>query len=241
MTLLNIENVTKRFGGLVAVNEVSLTLDEGEILGLIGPNGAGKTTLFNVISGNYRPDSGRIVFDGLDISGFKPHEVTQNGLSRTFQIVKPFVGMSVVENVMVGAFLNVPVAVDAEKLALEVIEFVGLNQYADQPAQNLTTAGRKRLELARAMATQAKLLLLDEVMAGLTPTESVEIVKLIQNIRERGITLLIIEHVMQAVMTLSDRIAVLHHGELIAVDTPEIIAKDDKVVEAYLGEEFSLA
>lgn len=241
MTLLKIENVTKKFGGLVAVNAVSLTLDEGEILGLIGPNGAGKTTLFNVISGSYQPDSGQIHFDGVNISGFKPHEVTQSGLTRTYQIVRPFAGMSVVENVMVGAFLKAPAAGDAEKLALEVIEFVGLNQYAHQPAQNLTTAGRKRLELARAMATQAKLLLLDEVMAGLMPTESVEIVELIQKIRKRGITLLVIEHVMQAIMTLSDRIAVLHHGELIAVDEPEIIAKDEKVVEAYLGKEFSLA
>ena len=149
--------------------------------------------------------------------------------------------MSVVDNVMVGAFLNAPRAADAEKLAREVIDFVGLNPFADNPAQNLTTAGRKRLELARALATQAKLLLLDEVMAGLTPIESTEIVKLIQEIRERGITLLVIEHVMQAIMTLSDRLAVIHHGELIAVDKPEIIAKDSKVIEAYLGEEFSFA
>jgi len=241
MTLLKIEEVTKTFGGLVAVNAVSLQITEGDILGLIGPNGAGKTTLFNVISGNYKPDAGHIHFDGKDIGSCMPHEVTQRGLTRTFQIVKPFAGLSVVDNVMVGAFLKAPRVTDAEKLAREVIDFVGLNRYADQPAQNLTTAGRKRLELARAMATQAKLLLLDEVMAGLTPTESVQIVKLIQQIRERGITLLVIEHVMEAIMTLSDRIAVLHHGELIAVGEPGEIAKDSKVIQAYLGEEFSLA
>jgi branched-chain amino acid transport system ATP-binding protein len=241
MSLLKIKDLTKTFGGLVAVNNVNFSVEEGEILGLIGPNGAGKTTLFNVISGNYQPDSGQVEFDGQNISGLKPHQVTQRGITRTFQIVKPFAGLSVVDNVMVGAFLNVPHASDAENLAREVIDFVGLNPFADQPAQNLTTAGRKRLELARALATQAKLLLLDEVMAGLTPTESINIVKLIQQIRERGITLLVIEHVMQAIMTLSDRIAVIHHGELIAVGEPKSIAKDSKVIEAYLGKEFSLA
>lgn len=241
MTLLKIEKITKSFGGLMAVNSVSLTLNQGEILGLIGPNGAGKTTLFNLISGNHLPDQGQVIFEDKTITSLKPHQVAQRGLTRTFQIVKPFAGLTVVDNVMVGAFLKTPNVSDARELAREVIDFVGLNQYTDQQAQNLTTASRKRLELARAMATQAKVLLLDEVMAGLTPTESVNIVNLIQQIRQRGITLLVIEHVMQAIMTLSDRIAVLHHGELIAVDQPQIIAKDKKVVEAYLGEEFSLA
>lgn len=241
MNLMKIKNLTKTFGGLVAVDNVNFSVEEGEILGLIGPNGAGKTTLFNVISGNYQPDFGKVEFEGQDISGLKPHQVTQRGITRTFQIAKPFAGLSVLDNVMVGAFLKEPHASDAENLAREVIDFVGLKTHVDQPAQNLTTVSRKRLELARALATQAKILLLDEVMAGLTPTESVNIVKLIRQIRDRGITLLVIEHVMQAIMALSDRIAVIHHGELIAVGKPESITKDSKVIEAYLGKEFSLA
>ncbi|RMF78999.1 MAG: ABC transporter ATP-binding protein [Chloroflexi bacterium] len=243
MSLLIVENVTKRFGGLVAVNDVSFELQEGEALGLIGPNGAGKTTLFNVISGNYLPDEGRIIYDErYDITGLKPHRICKFGIARTFQIVKPFASLSVVDNVMVGAFLRTSDTREAERQARDAVEFVGLGTQADIPASSLTTAGRKRLELARALATAPRLLLLDEVMAGLTPTESVKIVELIRQIRdERGVTLLVIEHVMKAIMSLSDRIAVLHHGELIAIDEPSVIARDEGVVEAYLGKEFELA
>lgn len=241
MTVLKLQNVTKKFGGLVAVDNVSLDLAEGEILGLIGPNGAGKTTLFNLISGNFRPDHGDIFFEGSDITNLQPHQVAQRGLVRTFQIVKPFAELSVVDNVMVGAFLNTNQVRAAEQRARQVIEQVGLTTFADQPAHTLTTAGRKRLELARALATQAKLLLLDEVMAGLTPAESAEMVNLIQEIRTDGVTLLVIEHVMQALMSLSDRVAVMHHGQLISVGKPAEIAADKKVIEAYLGEEFELA
>jgi branched-chain amino acid transport system ATP-binding protein len=238
MTLLSLQNVTKSFGGLIAVNNVSLDLSEGEILGLIGPNGAGKTTLFNLISGNHNPDQGRIIFNGTEITGMLPHKICQLGLARTFQIVKPFANLCVVDNVMVGAFLRTSNLQNVRSQVREIIAFVGLADYADQPARNLTTANRKRLELARALATQPRLLLLDEVMAGLTPTESAAMVELIRQIRQRGVTMLVIEHVMQAIMTLSDRIAVLHHGELIAVGEPAAVASDPAVIEAYLGEEF---
>lgn len=239
--LLDVKQVTKSFGGLTAVDHVSLQLHQGEILGLIGPNGAGKTTLFNVISGNYRPNRGQIVFNGATITGQSPFKVCQQGLARTFQIVKPFANLSVVDNVMVGAFLKSSNMQVVREQAQEVVDFVGLGKQADQPARNLTTAGRKRLELARALATQPRLLLLDEVMAGLTPSESAAMVELAQKIRQRSVTLLIIEHVMKAIMALSDRIAVLHHGQLIAVDEPAVIASDQKVIEAYLGEEYRLA
>lgn len=241
MILLKLENVTKKFGGLTAVDEVSFELAEGEILGLIGPNGAGKTTLFNLISGSFRPDQGTISFNGAYITNLQPHQVAQRGLVRTFQIVKPFAELSVVDNVMVGAFLETNQVGAAEQQARQVIDQVGLTSFSDQPAHSLTTAGRKRLELARALATKAKLLLLDEVMAGLTPSESVEMVKLIQEIRASGVTLLVIEHVMQALMSLSDRVAVLHHGQLISVGLPTEIASDKKVIKAYLGEEFEIA
>jgi branched-chain amino acid transport system ATP-binding protein len=239
--LLSLNQLTKQFGGLVAVRDVSLDIKPGEILGLIGPNGAGKTTLFNMISGSFLPTSGRIHFDGQDITDRPPHNICQMGIARTFQIVRPFAKLSVVDNVMVGAFLRTRRARPAEERAREVVDFVGLGPYADRPAQALTTAGRKRLELARALATRPQLLLLDEVMAGLTPTESVTIVDLIHQIRESEVTILVIEHVMKAIMSLSDRVAVLHHGELIAIDAPTAIASDERVVEAYLGEEFQVA
>jgi branched-chain amino acid transport system ATP-binding protein len=242
MSLLEVKKVTKRFGGLVAVSRVSFEIHEGEVLGLIGPNGAGKTTLFNSISGTYMPEEGQIVFQGEEITGMEPHDVAKRGLVRTFQIVKPFAGLSVVDNVKVGAFLRNPNAGVAGNKAREIVEFVGLGDFADRPAKSLTTAGRKRLELARALATEPKMLLLDEVMAGLTPTESRQIVEVIKQIKvQYNLTLLVIEHVMQAVMALSDRIAVLHHGELIAIDNPQVIASDPAVIEAYLGKEFEFA
>ena len=239
--LLNLEGLTKRFGGLTAVDDVSLELNQEEILGLIGPNGAGKTTLFNMISGTYLPTEGHIYFKGRDITELPPHRIAGLGIARTFQIAKPFAKLSVVDNVKVGTFLHTRGAGAAEEKAREVVDFVGLGPYAARPAQTLTTAGRKRLELARALATQPELLLLDEVMAGLTPTEITGIVNLIRQIREAGITILVIEHVMKAIMSLSDRVAVIHHGQLIAVDPPGDVAKDERVIEAYLGEEFQIA
>jgi branched-chain amino acid transport system ATP-binding protein len=239
--LLNLEGLTKRFGGLTAVNDVSLELKQEEILGLIGPNGAGKTTLFNMISGTYLPTEGRIYFKGRDITDLPPFKIANLGIARTFQIAKPFAKLSVVDNVKIGSFLHTRGTGAAEEKARQVVDFVGLGPYATRPAQTLTTAGRKRLELARALATQPELLLLDEVMAGLTPTESAGIVNLIKQIREAGITILVIEHVMKAIMSLSDRVAVIHHGELIAVDPPGDVAKDERVIEAYLGEEFKIA
>jgi len=239
--LLRIENVTKEFGGLTAVKSVSLGQNEGEILGLIGPNGAGKTTLFNMISGTFPPTYGDIYFDDRNITGSPPHKTCHIGIARTFQIAKPFAKLSVADNVKVGVFLHTKNTMKAESAAREVVSFVGLSSWADQPARILTTAGRKRLELARALATQPRLLLLDEVMAGLTPTESVEIVQLIRKIRETGVSILVIEHVMKAIMSLSDRVAVLHHGELIAVDEPATITSDERVIEAYLGEEMKIA
>ena len=239
--LLAVRNITKQFGGLTAVHRVSLELAEGEILGLIGPNGAGKTTLFNMISGALPPTQGQILFDGQEITGVSPHRACALGIARTFQIAKPFARLRVLDNVQVGAFLRHPHPDEAEARAREIVAFVGLDQYVTSPASALTTAGRKRLELARALATSPRLLLLDEVMAGLTPTESQQIVALIHRIRENGVTLLVIEHVMKAIMSLSDRVAVLHHGELIAVDPPEVVSRDPRVIEAYLGEEFHVA
>lgn len=239
--LLSIDNVTKNFGGLTAVKAVTLNEDSGEILGLIGPNGAGKTTLFNMISGSFAPSSGRISFAGHDITGLPPHRTCQLGIARTFQIAKPFARLSVVDNVKVGVYLHTRNIHAAEDQARAVVERVGLGSWADRLAHTLTTPGRKRLELARALGTGPRLLLLDEVMAGLTPTESLEIVQLIRQIRDSGVTILVIEHVMKAIMSLSDRVAVLHHGELIAVDTPATIASDERVIEAYLGEELEIA
>lgn len=239
--LLDLKQLTKQFGGLTAVRDVSLQLEKEEILGLIGPNGAGKTTLFNMISGTYLPTKGHIFFEGKDITELPPHKIASLGIARTFQIAKPFSKLSVVDNVRVGTYLHTKGSGPAGDKAREVVNFVGLDPFADRPAHNLTTAGRKRLELARALATEPKLLLLDEVMAGLTPTESVGIVDLIRGIRDAGVTILVIEHVMKAIMTLSDRVAVLHHGELIAVDPPGEVAKDERVIEAYLGEEFVIA
>ena len=239
--LLNLKGLTKQFGGLTAVHDVSLHLEKEEILGLIGPNGAGKTTLFNMISGTYLPTVGKIYFEDRDITEYPPHKIAKLGIARTFQIAKPFSRLSVVDNVKIGSFLHTKGPILAGEKARQVVDFVGLSSQADRPAQTLTTAGRKRLELARALATEPKLLLLDEVMAGLTPTESIGIVKLIKSIREAGITILVIEHVMKAIMSLSDRVAVLHHGELITVDSPQDVARDERVIEAYLGEEYEIA
>jgi branched-chain amino acid transport system ATP-binding protein len=235
--LLEVRGVSKHFGGLMAVAEVSFTLNEGEILGLIGPNGAGKTTLFNVVNGVYKADSGTITFSGKDITGRSPDQVVHLGLARTHQIVRPLGAMSVLANVTVGAcFGREYQSMRAARVtALEVLERVGLASRANALASSLTLAGKKRLEIARALAAKPKLLLLDEVLAGLNPTEIALMIDLIRKIRDGGISVFMIEHVMQAIMNLSDRIVVLNLGRKIAEASPAEVVKNSDVVEAYLG------
>jgi branched-chain amino acid transport system ATP-binding protein len=239
--VLTLERVSKRFGGLTAVREVSLAVETGEILGIIGPNGAGKTTLFNVISGYYRPEAGRVVFEGHDVTGRPPHQVCRLGLARTFQIVKPFGNLSVLENVTIGALTRIPSVRQARVDAERVIETCGLTPHAAARARALPLGLRKRLEVARALATRPRLLLLDEVMAGLNPTELAGIIDLVRRLHGEGITLIVIEHIMAAMMRLARRIVVLHHGERIAEGTPAEVTTDRRVVDAYLGEDFGLA
>jgi len=235
VAVLEVSNISKRFGGLLAVSEASLEAQAGRITALIGPNGAGKTTLFAIIAGFLPADAGSVRFDGREITGMAPHRICGLGLVRTFQIVQPFGALSVRENIAVGAHLHQRARGRALEAAEKVARQVGMEAQLDKPAQGLTIAGRKRLELARALATQPRLLLLDEVMAGLTPTEVNEIVAVIKSIRDAGVTVLLIEHVMQAVMSLSDDIYVLNQGRIIAHGGPRDIAADPQVVEAYLG------
>jgi len=233
--MLEVRGLTKSFGGLKAVREVDLDVPRGSIIGLVGPNGAGKTTCFAMIAGFLRADAGRVAFEGTDITGEAPHRTAGRGMVRTFQITQPFAGLSVVQNVMVGAYLRHPARAEAMAHARGVATRLGLGDYLDRPADSLTVAMRKRLELARALATDPKLLLLDEVMAGLNPAEILEIVGLVRGIRDQGVTILMIEHVMQAVMALAETVHVLNQGAIIARGTPREIAADPAVVEAYLG------
>jgi len=234
-SFLEVFSVSKSFRGLRAISNVSLGLEPGEILGLIGPNGAGKTTLFNLITGFFKPDSGRIAFMGRDLTKLPPHEICKLGITRTFQIVKPFSHLSTLENVAVGCYNRIAHIDEVEESAWEILRFVGLDKKALAPASSLTTPDRKRLEMARALGTRPMLLLLDEVMAGLNPKEQGDIVALVHKIREKGTAIFIIEHHMRVIMGLSDRIVVLNHGVCIADGEPRAVCEDRNVIEAYLG------
>jgi len=234
--MIEVKSVSKSFGGVKAVNDTSLTIERGSITGLIGPNGAGKTTLFAMIAGFHKPDDGAVGFAGDDITARSPHVICRKGLVRTFQIVQPFGALSVRENIAVGAHLRLPRRGDALAKAEEVADLVGMSDRLNMPATSLTVAGRKRLEVARALATGPRMLLLDEVMAGLNPTEISEIVPVIRAIRDSGVTILLIEHVMQAVMSLSEYTYVLNNGAMIAEGSPADVTSNQAVVEAYLGQ-----
>jgi len=233
--LLSVEGVSRGFGGLMAVNGASLSASARRITALIGPNGAGKTTLFSIISGFLKPHAGSVLYDGADVTGEPPHRLARRGIARTFQIVQPFAGLSVRDNILVGAHLRHRRRGAAESAAEVVGREVGLGNLLDRPANALTVAGRKRLELARALATEPKLLLLDEVLAGLNPSEINDFVPVIRALSARGIAIIMIEHVMQAVMSLAEQVFVLAEGRVIADGSPAQVAADARVIEAYLG------
>ncbi len=239
MAFLEVKNCTKSFGGLLAVNNATFSVREGELLGLIGPNGAGKTTVFNMISGVFKPTSGQIIYrDRYAIHALNTHRICHIGIARTYQVVKPFLSMNLLNNVLVGAYFGKRgrLRKEAMKIARETLEFTGLWERRDEIAGSLNVPSRKRLEIARALATEPALLLLDEVMAGLNPAETQKTMELVREIQKRGVTIIMIEHVMQAVMGLSERIIVLNYGEIIAEGTPEEVANNPEVIKAYLGD-----
>lgn len=235
MSLLKINGLKKRFKGVIAVNNISLEVEKGEIIGLIGPNGAGKTTLFHSICGFHSPEEGIIQYNEIDIHGRTPEFICKSGIARTFQIVQPFGNLSLLENVIIGAFNNISDYNKAKKVAIEKLNFVELSKKAHIRMKDLTFAEQKKVELARALATKPELLFLDEIMSGLNPTEVEEMIKLIGRIRDEGITIIFIEHLMSAVMSLSNRVVVMHHGEMLAEGKPKEVTENPIVIEAYLG------
>ena len=241
MAILDIQNVSKHFGGLKAVDQVSLTIEKGQIYGLIGPNGAGKSTLFNCVAGSFAPTNGNVIFKNQDITGMKPWDICRIKVARTFQIVKPFQTKTVLFNAMVGAFIRSSNVAEARDMALDSLEKFHLADKRNMLAKNLTIADRKRLEFARALATDPELLLLDECMAGLRPNEVDETLDVIRWIRDKGVTIFMIEHIMRAIMTVSDKITVIQFGKKIMDGTPQEVAKDERVIKAYLGESYGAA
>ncbi len=235
-SLLEIKNVSKQFGGLAALTDVTYDVRRGEILGLIGPNGAGKTTLFNCVNGFYPPTKGEVFFKGEKVSGLQPYQICKRGMGRTFQVVKPLQRMSVLDNVIASSFLRAPTKSGATKLAIESLQFTGLYEDRDVISKGLPLGKRKKLEITRALATQPEFLLLDESFAGLNPSEQDEMIAIIRKVKEKGITIMVIEHHMKVIMSLSDRIVVLNYGQKIAEGTPKEIGSNPMVIEAYLGE-----
>ncbi len=238
MQLLECRNVTKAFGGLVAVKGVSLTISKGEIVGLIGPNGAGKTTLFNLITGTYRPDEGQIFFNGYEITGLKPHEIVHKGVARTFQSVRPFLNLTVIENVRIGALFGEKGNSLSERVS-KGLELTGLSKKRDALVRNLPIEERKLVEVARALASSPSLLLLDEPIPGLNPSEIQRFIDLVKTVHTDGTSILIVEHVMRPIMSVSDKIVVMHHGEKIAEGKPQEIASNEQVIRVYLGEKYA--
>lgn len=238
MILLESRDLIKSFGGVTAIDHLSLTVEKGMILGIIGPNGSGKTTFFNLVTGIYRPDFGKVVFNGKDITGLRPHRIAKLGIGRTFQIPAPFSKMTVMENVMVSTFIHASTMKRAREQAKKILELVRLEEKADQQVLNVTLEDRKRLELARALGTQPSLLLLDEVMAGLTPAEVKASIDLIRSLRTRELTIIVVEHIMDVILSLCDRLAVLDYGSKIAEDIPDHVVNNPDVIKAYLGEHY---
>ncbi len=239
MALLEVRNLTMKFGSLVANSDVSFDVEQGTIVGLIGPNGAGKTTLFNCVAGFYKPTDGKIRFDGKDITNLPAYRISRLGMARTFQVVRPLKEMTVLENILVGAYLREPDPEKAKSIAEKCMNTCFLGEFRDRPAGGLTIGNKKRLEVARALATGPKLLLLDEAVAGLTSTEVKQMVELIKRLKESGITILMVEHIMEAIMPIADKIVVLDGGVKIAEDRPHVVVEDENVIKAYFGEKFS--